>query len=230
MAISKRSLLALTLCLTPLISPSLQAQSPLEKQELVRRQLATHQSHRMLLEGRKAYAKGKYGTAYRTYKKALTNLPIGTATARLQKSLQQHLSDAAVAYGQALTRVGKYQEARKVYQEAIKLNPSSSQKVKRLTRYLNDPIRTNPALSSNHLRNVDQVRRLLYKGEGLYNLGLFDQAEKKFYQVLRIDPYNKASRRWLEKVCLQKSAYYRVARNHTRSHLIAQIVSSWELK
>ena len=71
---------------------------------------------------------------------------------------------------------------------------------KRELGYLDDPIRTNPALTYEHTQDIDEVRRTLYIGEGAFNLGKYDEAKTEFEKVLRIDPYNKAARRWLERV------------------------------
>lgn len=76
---------------------------------------------------------------------------------------------------------------------------------------------------------IGQVRRSLYKGEGFYDLGLYDQAEDEFKKVIRIDPYNKAARRWLERCSAIKSDYYRAAYDETRAQLLSEVDSAWGL-
>lgn len=77
---------------------------------------------------------------------------------------------------------------------------------------------------------VDQVRRNLYTAEGSYNLGKYDDAKKSYQETLKVDPYNSAARRGLEKVEAAKSDYYRAAYDHTRAELLAQVDAAWELK
>ena len=93
---------------------------------------------------------------------------------------------------------------------------------------LDDPIRTNPALTYDHSQNVDQVRRHLYTGEGYYNLGKYSEADAEFKKILQIDPYNKAARRWLERIAATKSDYYRAAYDQTRAELLMEVDKAWE--
>ncbi|MEO5915474.1 MAG: von Willebrand factor type A domain-containing protein [Luteolibacter sp.] len=95
---------------------------------------------------------------------------------------------------------------------------------------LEDPIRTNPALTAEHGENMDKVRKELYTAEGNFNLGKNDDSKKAYEEVLKTDPYNSAARRGLDKVAQAKTDYYRAAYDHTRAELLSQVDSSWELK
>jgi tetratricopeptide (TPR) repeat protein len=75
---------------------------------------------------------------------------------------------------------------------------------------------------------TDRVRRHLYRGEGYYNLGKFDDALMEFEAVLRIDPYNSAARRWMERVSSARSSYYRAAYDETRARLLMEVDAAWE--
>ena len=92
-----------------------------------------------------------------------------------------------------------------------------------------DPLRTNPALTFEHQQKVDEVRKDLYKAEGNYNLGKYDDAKREYEDVLRKDPYNTAARRGMERIASAKSDYYRAAYDHTRAELLAQVDNAWEL-
>ncbi|MEN8773845.1 MAG: von Willebrand factor type A domain-containing protein [Akkermansiaceae bacterium] len=95
--------------------------------------------------------------------------------------------------------------------------------------YLNDSIRTEASVSYEHTNDVDKVRRNLYKGESLYNLGLYDKAEEEFKETLRIDPYNKAARRLMERTSAIKSDYYRAAYDQTRAEMLMEVDRAWAL-
>ncbi|NIP93253.1 MAG: hypothetical protein GWO24_07270, partial [Akkermansiaceae bacterium] len=71
---------------------------------------------------------------------------------------------------------------------------------RQLREQIQDPIRYNPALTPEHVRDIDKVRRLLYEAQGFTDLGQFDRALAIYHEVLRIDPYNVAARRGMEGV------------------------------
>ncbi|MCW1886952.1 von Willebrand factor type A domain-containing protein [Luteolibacter flavescens] len=95
--------------------------------------------------------------------------------------------------------------------------------------FVDDPIRNNPALIEEHEQNPDDIRRNLYIAEGHYHLGRFDDANKSYEEVLRIDPYNKAARRGIETVAKAREDYYRAAYDQTRATLLAEVDRAWEL-
>jgi len=209
------------------VSPMAHGQD-LVGQELVRRQEAVRSADALLLEGRKAYAEADYETAVQKYKAALDTLPFGSATSDRRAVVKQHLQDGSVALSQQYRLTGKYDEARNLLEDVDAADPGNAAAEKGL-EYLDDPIRTNPSLSDEHSQNIDKVRRYLYKGNGYYDLGLYDKAEEEFKNAIRIDPYNKAARRWLEKCSAIKSDYYRAAFDQTRARMLMEVDQAWEL-
>ncbi|MBC8128056.1 MAG: tetratricopeptide repeat protein [Gloeobacteraceae cyanobacterium ES-bin-144] len=202
--------------------------SGLAQREMVRRQDAVMEGDRLLAEGREAYAAGDYQKAVDKYKQALQRVPDAPLFADRRATYISHLSDASVALAMQHRKVGKYTEARLLLEEVIKVDPNNAA-AKRELGYLDDPIRTNPALTYEHTQNIDKVRRELYTGEGNYNLGKYDAAIKNYQAALRIDPYNSAARRGMEKVAAAKADYYRAAYDQTRSELLGQVDAAWEL-
>lgn len=95
---------------------------------------------------------------------------------------------------------------------------------------LDDSIRSNPSLTDEHSGKIDKLRRGLYKAQGHYDLGSFDKAEREYEDVLRIDKYNSAARRGLERVAATKAGYYTAAYDQTRSELLAEVDSAWKMK
>ena len=209
------------------VSPMAHGQD-LVGQELVRRQEAVRSADALLLEGRKAYTEADYETAVQKYKAALDTLPFGSATSDRRAVVKQHLQDGSVALSQQYRRTGKYDEARNLLEDVDAADPGNVAAEKGL-EYLDDPIRTNPSLSDEHSQNIDKVRRYLYKGNGYYDLGLYDKAEEEFKNAIRIDPYNKAARRWLEKCSAIKSDYYRAAFDQARARMLMEVDRAWEL-
>jgi len=202
--------------------------SGLAQKEMIRRQNAVTQSDKLRDEGREAYAKGDYKVAVDKYKAALDVLPDAPMVQDRRTYLIQVLADGSTALGEQYRKVGKYEEARVLANDVLALNPNNSQ-AKTLIEYLDDPIRTNPALTYQHTENTDEVRRKLYIAEGNYNLGKFDDAHKTYEDVLRLDPYNKAARRGMESVAQARADYYRAAYDQTRAQLLAEVDRAWEL-
>lgn len=228
--LSHRTLFALAaLVVTPLSVETGMAQSQsLAAQETIRREEAALRSDELRNEGVEAYAEGDYETAVRKYREALSVLPFGTATSDRRDYLNKVLADGSVALTQQYRRTGQYEEARELLEE-VEANDPGNPAVQKNLEYLDDPIRNNPSLTYEHTQNVDKVRRALYRGEGYYDLGLYDKANEEFKDVLRIDPYNKAARRWMERVASIKSDYYRAAYDQTRAQMLMEVDQAWEL-
>ena len=196
--------------------------------EAIRRQASTQEAESLLIEGRAAHAKGEYEEAVQKYRTALDILPGGANIEDRRRAITAHLADGSVALAQQYRRTGKYTEARELLETVLIADPGNAAARQHL-EYLDDPIRTTPGLDYKHTQNVDKVRRHLYTGEGLYNLGRFDAAMGEFESVIRIDPYNTAARRWMERISNARSDYYRAAYDETRSRMLAEVDSAWEL-
>lgn len=200
----------------------------LVQKEMIRRQSTVVTSDTLRDEARAAYADGKYQEAVAKYKESLTVLPDAPMVADRRKFLEDSLGDAAVALSDEYRKVGKYEEARQLAAETLAKDANNAD-AKRVLDYLDDPIRTNPALTYENAQNVDEVRRKLYTAEGSYNLGKYDDAHRVYEDVLRIDPHNKAARRGMEQVAMARSDYYRAAYDQTRAQLLADVDQAWEL-
>ena len=202
----------------------------LAQREMLRRQEAVIEGDRLLEEGREAYAKGDYQMAVDKYRQALDRVPAAPLLEDRRAVITQHLVDGSVALSHQYRKVGKYEEARALLEYVLKPDVDPDNVAARCALdQLDDPIRTNPALTYEHSQNVDKVRRSLYMGEGNFNLGKYDAAKRDFENVLRIDPHNTAARRWLERIASAKSDYYKAAYDHTRAELLMQVDQAWEL-
>ena len=202
--------------------------SSLAQREIIRRQGDVAEGDRLIAEGREAYAQGDYQKALDKYKQALSKVPDAPLFADRMQSYKAHYADASVALAMQYRKVGKYTEARTLLEDVLEKDPGNGG-AKRELGYLDDPIRTNPGLTYEHTQNVDKVRRGLYTAEGNYNLGKYNDAKREYENVIRLDPYNSAARRGLEKLAQAKSDYYRAAYDQTRAELLSQVDAAWEL-
>lgn len=204
--------------------------SSLAQREIIRRTQAVTDADRLFAEGRDAYSKGDFQQAVDKYKQALGNVKDVPALVDRHQSYTQHLADASVALAQKHRSVGKYDEARQLLEGVLAPDVDPNNAIaKTELGYLDDPIRNNPALDYTHVKKVDEVRRRLYMAQGQYDLGKYDHAKKEYEEILRLDPYNEAARRGMEKIANTKSDYYRAAYDHTRAELLMQVDEAWEL-
>jgi len=196
--------------------------------EAIRRQALTQEAEFLLSQGRDDYAKGEFSEAVQKYRTALDKLPGGANTEDRRRAITAHLADGSVALAQQYRRTGKYVEARELLETVLIADPGNAAARQHL-EYLDDPIRTSPALDYEHTQKVDQVRRHLYTGEGYYNLGRYDKAMEEFEAVIRDDPYNTAARRFMARISSARSDYYRAAYDETRARMLAEVDQAWEL-
>lgn len=181
----------------------------------------------LLAQARQQYSEGKYREALENYRRSLSTLPKSPNMEKRRRFLETSIADASVAVAQEYIKVGRYDEAEKLLQDSLKTTPTHAL-AKRTLEMLKDPVRTNPALSPEHVRNVEEVNRLLHLAYGYYELGQYDAALKEFTSVLQTDPYNTAARRGMELVNRARTAYYDAARDQERGNALAEVSRLWE--
>ena len=218
-----------------LIVPSLAGEtrggSNLAATEVSRRSAAVDEARELLRKGDEAYTAGRFAEAVEAYAGARELIPNAPVSAELRSAAAERYAQASVEQARVLSRNGDVAAAKaavdKVLVESVAPNHPGACAFR---AQLDDPIRTNPALTKEHAKDVDSVRRLLYTAEGAFNLGKFDQAKSTYQDVLRIDPTNSAARRGMEQVAAAKAGYQKSAYDHTRAEMLSQVDSQWELQ
>lgn len=127
-------------------------QSDAARIAMARREAQTQEAMQLLAEGRNLYREGKYKEALDKYNAAYNMLPSAPINDQRKEAIANHIGDASIAVAQEYIKVGRYDEADKLLQDAIKLNPRSAKLAKQTLEYMKDPIRTNPALTPNTSR------------------------------------------------------------------------------
>ena len=225
----RTSLLVTALVVVPLNAGDVFGSSGIAGQEQSRRGAAVEEAQELLRKGDEAYQAGRYSDAVEAYAGARDLIPQAPLTSELRAAATERYAQASVEKARVLSRKGDIAGAKaavdKVLQEGVAPKDPGALAFR---AQLDDPIRTNPALTAEYAADVDEVRRELYTAEGAYNLGKFDEANERYNKVLRIDPTNTAARRGMEKVSAAKSAYSASAYDHTRAELLAQVDAGWE--
>ena len=201
----------------------------LAAQESAARQEAANAARDLLQSGDAAYKNGNFKVAADRYREALQKLPRQAKYVRnLRQAAEQRFAQAAVEAARDHGRLGAYQEANQLLDEVSDLADNPPYAVEEMRSRLQDPIRTNPSLSKEHSVNIDKVRRLLYEAEGYVDLGRFDRAFLTYEDVLRIDPYNRAARRGMERVDFHRTNYAGAAYDQARSKALMDVAAAWE--
>ena len=198
--------------------------------EASRRGAAVEEARMLLEKGDQAYQAGRYQEAVEAYAGARELIPDAPVTAELRMAATERYAQASVEHARVLSKKGDVAAARAAVDKVLRENVAPNDPGALAFRaQLDDPIRTNPALTAEHARDIDEVRRHLYTAEGAYNLGKFDQAKTEYENVLRIDPANQAARRGMERLAGARSAYSQAAYDHTRAELLSQVDAAWEI-
>ncbi|MFN4872382.1 MAG: Amuc_1098 family type IV pilus outer membrane protein [Akkermansiaceae bacterium] len=202
----------------------------LADKELQKRRAAVEEAQMLLQKGDELYLAGKFKDAIDAYAGASASFPDSPTTAELRNAALDRYAQASIEHARELARVGKVAEAKKVIEVVLDKNIAPNHPGALATRNeLDDPIRTNPAITGDHVKDVDQVRRLLYMADGAYDLGKFDEAENHYTSILKIDSHNEAARRGMERVSNTKSKFYKSAYGQARAEALMQVSREWEL-
>ncbi|MBX3740337.1 MAG: type II and III secretion system protein [Akkermansiaceae bacterium] len=226
----RAALLATACLLSPLFAQGTSDVTGLAARELAKRGASTQEAHELLLKGDESYNAGRHGDAVEAYAGALDLLPDAPTTAELRAAARERYAQASVEYARTLVKKGDLAGAKQAVDKVLQPGVSPNDPGALAFRAdLDDPIRNNPAMTADHGKNVDQVRKLLYTAEGAYNLGKYNQARSTYEDVLRIDPYNSAARRGLERLTAAKADYQRTATDQARAEMLGQVEAAWEL-
>ena len=210
--------------------PNAGAQESVVQKELNRRIQNARTAYDLLKSGDTAYEKSDYATAVKDYSRAFDLLPAGAMNHDLRVAAAERYATAATERARALAKHGDYAKAKALLKTVLKpeVAPAHMGALKLLGQ-IDDPIRYNHALTPAHVRNVQKVGMLLREAQGFHSLGQYNRAVTVYQSVLRIDPYNKAARRGMERINAARADYYRAARDHGRAELLAEVDRNWEL-
>lgn len=202
----------------------------LADKEIVRRQENLIRSRRLSQEAREALRNKEYEISYVKYLDAVELMPSGEEVlAKERTTLVNQFSDAAVKYAEFLITQGRYSDAEQVAKTVLlpRFNPTYRPAVQ-LIANLEQPDYYNKTVTPQFAQKRDDVTRLLQEAEGFYSSGRFDLADRRYNQVLEIDPYNSAARKGMERVDGQRLSYYNEAYNQTRSQMMWEVSKAWE--
>jgi len=204
-----------------------QGQSAAER-ELARRPDYVRRGQDAIEKGDKAYQAKDYDQAVAQYKLAVDLIPNADNSERQYEHALDRFSDASVKLAEQRITEGRYQDAeialRLVLEE--RYNPTHKDSIIILAR-LEQPDYYNKTIGPRFRGNVEQVKQYFVEADGFYQSGRYDLALKRSEQILNLDPYNIAARKFQEKVNKAIDNYGIVSYNEARSRAVRNVDKAW---
>lgn len=187
----------------------------------------------LVQKGNDAVADNDYESAYALFKSAVDTLPQGgEASSDLRKQALGGFCNAAVLLARQRVSEGRYADARTTVEVVLENRYDSDYApAKTLRSQLMDPqgFADRGTITPRHVRNIEEVKRLIQEGDGYYATGRYDIAFKRCEQALNIDKYNIAARRLMEKINVARQQYADAAYSETRGTMLADVDKAWGL-
>lgn len=197
--------------------------------ERVLREQRTMEARTFAEEGDLLMRDGQPGDAMGRYGSALDLLPNVPITKNLRDQIVIRFVRASLDHADALIKRAEYPKARIVVEEVLKENIAPNHhRAKELALALDDPEQVNLADSPEGQKRAAEVLRLLKLAESSELLDDYDRAVKFFDDVLKLDPYNKAAQKGIERIQRKKIDYNAVTTTRTRAEMIAEVARNWE--
>jgi general secretion pathway protein D len=199
------------------------------EREVQRRQALVRNAQNQLIEADTFYKAGKYQEAVTLYSATYQSLPNAAMAATARDQARSGLATASCALARQLMNEARYAEAAQVLDALLApgVDPDNAD-AKQLRKEFADTDRYPAALTPVHIANVKRVQELLQLAASFHEIGDFDRAIETYKDVLRVDSFNTAARRGLEKAEQARTTYFDAARDHTRASKLAEIDSLWE--
>jgi general secretion pathway protein D len=221
----------LVVAVVPLLAAEVLAGGPtfapgsLAQSEILRRQQRVSSANIAYENGVRAGKDGDFETAYDELSIALDTLPYAEQTEVHRQVYSEAYVNYATRHAANVGEAGGADEAREIVESVLAVDTENESAAKLLERLDAGEFANIPA----HAENSKRVSLLLKEGRSSYELAKYDEAKVKFHDVLRVDRYNTAAQRGLERVAHAKSKYHEQAYRQSRAEFIRMVDQSWEL-
>lgn len=206
--------------------PNVEAQAEFEIAR--RRELAADFAPQAIQKGTEALAVRDYEKAFSEYRAAVDALPDAPEVRDLRKVALEGFKKAAMGLAEQRIAEGRWEDAETTVEFLLKYSPQY-EPAHRLLLRLQSPDYFNKTVTPGFVSKVEEVKKLLLEGRGLYDSGRFEEAMRKYEDVLRLDRFNIAARRGMEQVDLARTRVAEAAANDTRAAMITAVDRGWEL-
>ncbi len=201
------------------------APGSIAQSEILRRQQRIASANIAYENGVRAGRDGDYATAYDELSIALDTLPYAERTEVHRQFYSEAYVKYATKHAAEIAAAGRADEAGEIVESVLAVDPGNRTATKLLERLERGEFANIPQ----HGENAKQVLQLLKEARSSYGLGKFDESRDTYHQVLRIDPFNTAAQRGLEKVANARLDYHEQAYRQARAEFIRRVDESWDL-
>ncbi|MFM8885840.1 MAG: type II and III secretion system protein, partial [Chthoniobacterales bacterium] len=168
-----------------------------------RRGLVGNFAPQAMERGTDALAVRDYEKAFSEYRAALDAIPDAPETRELHKIALDGFTKAAMGLAEQRIAEGRWEDAEATVSKLLEYNPTY-QPARRLLSRLQSPDYFNKTVTPGFVSRVEQVKKLLVDAQGFCDSGRFDDAFRRYEDVLRLDRYYIAARRGLVQVVLAR--------------------------
>ena len=191
----------------PAIKTTSSEVSLVTQEEVVRRQAAQLQARALIEEGSKLVRDGKADAAIAKLEEALKILPRAKATEADYNRATHALSDAYSHEADRALKANDNPKASALAKKAIEYdagNRTAEQIIVRSKGVEAEAARVeahaapDAAHTPEFIATKEQIKKLFREGKILLNSGQYDEAEKRFQQVLLLDPYSTDAHEMLQ--------------------------------
>ena len=205
------------------------AESAAER-ELARRPDYVRRGESAIEKGDKAMKDKDYDQAVAQYKLAVDVIPDAANSRRQYLRALDKFSEASVELAKQRITEGRYQDAEITLKLVLedRYNPKYKDAIIILAR-LEQPDYYNKTITPKFRGNVEQVKQYFVEADGFYQSGRYDLALKRTEQILNLDPYNIAARKFQEKVNKAISEYGVASYDETRSRAVRNLDKAWAM-
>ncbi len=208
-------------------TPAADSAVRLADREAAKRQMRVDSAGTDLQRASNLMAEGKTEEALSLLESTYTSLPEAPLTHELKAAARAGYISAGCIRAEELMAIGKRPEADELLAKLLAASPNDKQ-VLACRAHLADPDRYPPALTSEHVDNVKKVEALLLKANSALEIGDYDLSIRLYQDVLRIDKYNNAARRGMERAEQFKRKYFQSAYDQKRASMLAGVDRLWE--
>jgi len=204
-----------------------QGQTAAER-ELARRPDYVRRGEDAMEKGDKAYEEKDYDQAVAQYKLAVDLIPNAANSQRQYHRALDRFAEASVKLAEQRITEGRYQDAEITLKLVLedRYHPRYKDAIIILAR-LEQPDYYNKTIGPRFRGTIEQVKQFFVEADGFYQSGRYDLALKRTEQILNLDPYNIAARKFQEKVNKAIDAYGIVSYNEARSRAVRNIDKAW---
>lgn len=189
--------------------------------------------NKSLQEGDKLFSDGEVAMARKRYDYVLTNSAPTGGTAEIHKQARQRIARLVASQAVDVQQKGDLQAARKLWQEAVDLEPTNSSyqaglaNIRRQTMTVQERFPGNTAATPELESKVLKIQRLILEGDEFRKTGQFASALSRYNEVLKIDKYNSTAAKRVEKVEKDKEQIENIKYKAQKEKAMLEVMEGW---